>query len=67
MTISKVVRLPAVMEATGLKRSTIYARMAARTFPASIKMGRSTGWLASDVEDFIRSCVSSSRQPISAA
>ena len=57
----RLLRLPAVIEVTGLKRSTIYARMAAGMFPAKVKIGRATGWVASEIDEFIRGCISSSR------
>lgn len=61
MMTARLLRLPAVIEATGLKRSTIYARMAARTFPAKVKIGRATGWVASEIDEFIRDCITNSR------
>lgn len=33
-----ILRLPEVMRRTGLKKSAIYARMAARTFPLQVKL-----------------------------
>jgi prophage regulatory protein len=38
-------KLPAVMSATGLSRSTIYARVKASEFPAPVKLGaRAVAW-----------------------
>jgi prophage regulatory protein len=40
--------------ATGLSRSTIYARMAAKTFPPAVRLGaRSVGWRVGDIEAFL--------------
>lgn len=62
MTTQRLLRLPAVIDATGLARSTIYARMKAGTFPEKVKMGRATGWLAAEIENFINDCVAASRR-----
>jgi prophage regulatory protein len=41
----KFLRLPAVLERVGLKRATIYKRIAAGTFPAPIQIGpRAVAW-----------------------
>lgn len=41
----KIIRLPAVEEITGLKRSSIYAGMRAGTFPFSVKLSfKAVGW-----------------------
>ena len=38
--IGKILRLPAVLQATGLARSTVYRMMAEHTFPAPIKLAK---------------------------
>ena len=44
-TPKKFLRLPAVMEMIGLKRATIYKRIAAGTFPAPVQIGpRAVAW-----------------------
>ena len=41
----KLLRLPAVEELTGLKKSTIYAGVNARTFPAPVRLSaRAVAW-----------------------
>ncbi len=41
----RMLRLPDVMKATGLGRSTIYAKVAAGDFPAPVKLGaRAVAW-----------------------
>ena len=42
-------RLPQVLTASGLARSTLYERIAARAFPAPVKIGRSSRWLESEI------------------
>ena len=41
----RLMRLPAVLQATGLARSTVYRMVAAHTFPAPVKLAtRAVGW-----------------------
>lgn len=50
----KFLRLPQVIEMTGLSRSTIYLRMKEGTFPKSYKVGKySVGWLESDINEWV--------------
>ncbi|HCE2446401.1 TPA: AlpA family transcriptional regulator [Vibrio parahaemolyticus] len=59
----KIIRLPEVVEITGLSRSTIYLRMSKGDFPQSISLGeRAVGWLESDVEGWLEACVVASRE-----
>jgi len=47
-------RLPEVIDKTGLGRSSIYRGMASRTFPSHYKLGsRAVGWLRSEVIDWL--------------
>ena len=51
MTATSLLRLPAVRARTGLSRSSIYARVAAGTFPRPVAIGaRAVAW-PSDVID----------------
>lgn len=53
---NKVLRLPDVMELTGLSRSTIYAYMESGNFPKPIKLGaRAVGWRQTDIDEWISS------------
>lgn len=46
----KYLRLPEVESLTGLKKSSIYAGMKARTFPACVRLSaRAVAWKSSDV------------------
>lgn len=59
---NKILRLPLVQQRTGLSRSSIYLRIAGGTFPKQVSLGaRAVGWLESDVEQWLVSCVSRSR------
>ena len=47
-------KLPAVMNATGLSRSTLYARVKLGEFPAPVKLGaRSVAWSVIDIRSWI--------------
>jgi prophage regulatory protein len=53
ITKSVFMRLTSVMLATGLARSTIYKLIAARQFPAQVRLtGRAVGWRRTDVESW---------------
>lgn len=59
-----ILRLPLVKGRTGLSRSTIYQRIADGSFPKPISLGaRAVGWLESEIEAWLESCVSASRNP----
>lgn len=48
--LPEVLRLADVIRATGLRRSSIYERVSAGTFPRPIRLSeRSVGWLAHEV------------------
>lgn len=56
MTVSKLIRLPAVQDATGLGRNTIYEAMKRGDFPRPIKIGmRAVAWRISDIEQWVNS------------
>ena len=51
--IPRLLRLPAVMEVTGLARSTVYRMIAEHTFPAPVKLAkRAVGWRHDDVRQW---------------
>ena len=58
----RVLRLPRVQARTGLSRSSIYMRVANRSFPQPIRLGpRAIGWIESEVDQWIREQISASR------
>jgi prophage regulatory protein len=60
-------RLPAVIQATGLGRSTIYRLVASGTFPAPVQLGpRAVGWRWSDLDHWSESRRSALADPRSA-
>jgi prophage regulatory protein len=53
----RILRLPEVIEITGLSRMTIYRREAQGEFPKRRRLGKNAvGWGAEEVEQWIRSC-----------
>jgi prophage regulatory protein len=60
--VPKILRLPAVIDKTGLSRATIYLKISKKTFPLPISLGeRSVGWLESEVEAWIQRQIEYSR------
>jgi len=60
--VPKILRLPAVIDKTGLSRATIYLKISKKTFPSPISLGeRSVGWLESEVEAWIQHQIECSR------
>lgn len=63
-----ILRLPDVLKRVGLKRSSVYAKIAASEFPAPISLspgGSATGavgWLEHEVDEWIASRVAASRE-----
>jgi len=52
----RLLRLPAVVSATGLSRTSIYRAMTAGDFPRAVPLGRrAVGWDAAEVEGWIAS------------
>ncbi|MGR5452276.1 helix-turn-helix transcriptional regulator [Vibrio campbellii] len=59
---NQIIRLPEVIQATGLSRSTIYLRMSKGEFPKSISLGeRAIGWVQVEVEQWVEQRISASR------
>lgn len=57
-----ILRLPVVIERTGLSRSSIYLRMSNDEFPHSVSLGgRAVGWLEEDIEAWLTAKVEASR------
>jgi len=59
-----ILRRKQVESRTGLSRSTIYARIAAGTFPSPINLGgrRAVGWLAAEIDAWVKSRIEASRK-----
>ena len=50
----RLLRLPAVMELVGLRRSAIYLRCADGRFPQPRHVGRAAVWVSSEIDDWVR-------------
>jgi prophage regulatory protein len=54
-TPDKLLRLPDVLRLTGLRRSSVYEKMKAGTFPRSVKVGaRAVTWSEAAIQAWIR-------------
>lgn len=54
-TSNRFLRLNAVLDKTGLSRSTLYRKIEDGTFPRQITIGaRCVAWLESDIEEWMR-------------
>jgi prophage regulatory protein len=59
----KMIRLPTVIEQTGLSRSSIYLRMKNNKFPQSISLGdRAIAWLEEDINQWIEDRIIESKR-----
>ena len=50
----RFLRLPEVMETVGLRRTAIYDKITRGGFPAPIKLGNVSVWLASEIAECFR-------------
>ena len=58
----EILKLPAVIQRTGLSRTTIYALIAQGRFPKQINISeRSVGWVAAEIEQWLEDRVASGR------
>lgn len=51
--MTALLRLPEVMQRTGMCRATVYADMAAGKFPRALKRGRASLWVEAEIEAFV--------------
>lgn len=70
MTYQTTQKLPTILRrkqveaCTGLSRSTIYERIRTGNFPRQISLGgKAVGWLSTEVDAWLFSCVEASRKP----
>lgn len=60
----RILRLPNVLDRTGLSRSTVYQRVSEGRFPKPVSLGaRAVGWVESDIEEWIGKQIEGSRTP----
>ena len=61
--VQRILRLPTVIECTGISRSLIYLKMGEGTFPKSIKLGeRAIGWPSTEIDSWIEEQIQKSIQ-----
>jgi prophage regulatory protein len=54
---ARIERLPEVLERTGIKKTSLYAKIGRKEFPAPIPLGpHSVGWLSSEITAWIAQC-----------
>jgi prophage regulatory protein len=59
----KILRLPIVLDRTGLSRSTVYLRVSEGKFPRPVSLGaRAVGWIETEVEEWIAGQIEASRE-----
>jgi prophage regulatory protein len=59
----KILRLPNVLDRTGLSRSNIYLRVTEGRFPRPVSLGaRAVGWIETEVEEWIARQIEVSRE-----
>ena len=59
----KILRLPIVLDRTGLSRSTGYQRVTEGRFPRPVSLGaRAVGWIETEVEEWITGKIEASRE-----
>lgn len=58
----RIIRLPLVIERTGLSRSTIYEHISNGNFPKQIPLGpHSVGWIENEINAWIEAKISACR------
>jgi len=58
-----ILRLPTVIDRTGLSRSTVYLMMSKNEFPSTISLGdRAVGWLEGDINNWLEQRIEASRK-----
>lgn len=61
--MTRILKLPEVMAATALSRSSIYAYIQAKKFPAPVRIGvRAVGWESELVTKWLEDRINASRQ-----
>jgi prophage regulatory protein len=52
-TYTRLLRIPQVIERVGIKKTVIYDRMKAGTFPRPVKLGSASAWPENVIENWI--------------
>ncbi len=57
----RIIRLPEVSQLVGLGKTAIYDRIKEHTFPAPIKLGRASGWVEEEVQQWVDEQIEATR------
>lgn len=49
----RIIRLPEVLDMVGMRKTAVYDKIKDGSFPKPLKLGRMSGWLESDVQQWI--------------
>jgi len=64
---NRILRMPEVIERTGVSRSAIYLAIKAKTFPKPIKLSeRCIGFVEAEIDNWIDQTIIQSRQEVAA-
>lgn len=65
MNTTQIIRQPEVCRRLSISRTTLYQLIKDEQFPQPIKIcgGRASGWLETDIDEFIQAAVDSARRP----
>lgn len=62
--MDRILRLPDVIQQTGLSRASIYRQMSAHEFPGQVRLGpRAVGWRESEIETWLGNRPASRQDP----
>lgn len=62
---TSLLRLPEVVQITGLAKATIYQKVSTQSFPPPIKLSeRASAWIASEVEQWVQQRIADSRPDV---
>ncbi|KZZ62018.1 hypothetical protein A3762_13815 [Oleiphilus sp. HI0125] len=63
--MKKFLRLPDVMQMTGLARATVYSLIAQGKFPPPVKLSeRSSAWVSSEIDEWMSERIAASRKEV---
>lgn len=62
---ARLLRLPAVLERTGLGKSSVYTAMASKKFPTPVRLGtRGVAWRESEIDAWVQSLQTAAIRPV---
>ncbi|MGH8588602.1 MAG: helix-turn-helix transcriptional regulator [Gammaproteobacteria bacterium] len=61
---ARLIRLPEVLDRTGLGKSAIYERIRLREFPSPVKLGRSSVFVEGEIQEWINAQIAARDQGV---